>query len=536
MRVNEPVTQRERQYPDNFHLITTTSLDSRITAVNDHFLEVSGYQQEELLGEYHNLIRHPDMPRGAFKDLWSSIQNGESWKGLVKNRCKNGDHYWVDAFVTPIRKDGKIVEYQSVRTKPSRAQIERAEKVYRAWKGDCPPQAFQARQGLMKAKLLGLWAVLACVTPLLFWKSDAGLVALGVLETLLAASFGFLYYTLKPLMSLARKAGQDANAVMAYIYTGRQDEAAWIEFDQQKNQSVLRAISARMHSNAGDLSGCKTRAMEWVASSMTSIQSQQSDIQDITRAFEELARSVERVAELTLKTHESTEAAAGSGTDCRERMDKMTSALAILADDLKSANDNIASLSSKSDAIGVVLEVITDIAEQTNLLALNAAIEAARAGEAGRGFAVVADEVRALAQRTHLSTREIEDIIGALQSQTHEAVGVINRGVESCQTTIRMAEQASSALGSTLQDVDTIAAYSHEVAGATEQQSALSLQVERQAQKLLELCDAAVQSSESAQSESETLAGNVDQAHLLASHFLQMLCDKLLAGERAGVR
>lgn len=536
MRVNEPVTQREHQYPDNFHLITTTSLDSRITAVNNHFLEVSGYQNEELVGEYHNIIRHPDMPAGAFKDLWSTVQKGESWKGLVKNRCKNGDHYWVDAFVTPIRKDGKVVEYQSVRTKPTRAQVERAEKVYRTWKGERPPESYKARHGLLNAQLLLLWLILALAAPLLFWNSGAGLVSLGVFELLLAASFGFLYYKLTPLIKLASKTGQDASAIMAYIYTGRRDEAAWIEFDKQKSQSVLRAISARMHSNAGDLTGCKTRAMEWVASSMTSIQSQQSDIQDITRAFEELARSVERVAELTLKTHESTEAAAGSGTDCRERMDNMTSALANLADDLKSANENIASLSSKSDAIGVVLEVITDIAEQTNLLALNAAIEAARAGEAGRGFAVVADEVRALAQRTHLSTREIEDIIGGLQSETHQAVGVINCGVESCQTTIRIAEEASSALGSTLKDVDTIAAYSHEVAGATEQQSALSLQVERQAQRLLELCDSAVQSSESAQSESELLAGNVDQAHLLASHFLQMLCEKLLPGEHAGLR
>lgn len=536
MRVNEPVTQRERQYSDNFHLITTTSLDSRITAVNNHFLEVSGYQKEDLVGEYHNIIRHPDMPSGAFKDLWSTVQKGESWKGLVKNRCKNGDHYWVDAFVTPIRKDGKIVEYQSVRTKPSRVQVERAEKVYRAWTGDLPPRAYEARLGSLKVQLLLLWAILALAAPPLFWNSGASLVSLVILEALLTASFGFLYYKLQSIFRLADEAAKDANAVMVYIYTGSRDETAWIEFEKQKNLSVLRAISARMHSNAGDLSGCKTRAMEWVASSMTSIQSQQSDIQDITRAFEELARSVERVAELTLKTHESTEAAAGSGTDCRERMDNMTSALAVLADDLKSANENIASLSSKSDAIGVVLEVITDIAEQTNLLALNAAIEAARAGEAGRGFAVVADEVRALASRTHLSTREIENIIGGLQAETHQAVGVINRGVESCQTTIRMAEEASSALGSTLQDVDTIAAYSHEVAGATEQQSALSLQVERQAQRLLELCDSAVHSSESAQSESEILAGNVDQSHLLASHFLQMLCEKLLPREKANSR
>ncbi|MDI9244214.1 PAS domain-containing methyl-accepting chemotaxis protein [Marinobacter sp. CHS3-4] len=526
MRRNEPVTQREYEYPDHYHLITTTSLDSRITAVNREFSEVAGYAEEELIGQPHNVIRHPDMPPAAFENMWSTIQSGESWKGLVKNRCKNGDHYWVDAFVTPIRKNGKVVEYQSVRTRPSREQIERAEKVYSAWKTGQVPRRFLARGASITTRIGALYGVLALSLAALA-PAQLSMGFLLAAEAVLACVFAGLILLTRPLLRLARTTQSSAHPAMVYIYTGRRDEAGWIMFDRQKQDSILRAISARMHSNIGELHNRKERTVEWVSHSVSSIENQQSDINSITRAFEELAQSVTRVSELTTRTHDATVDARKSSGDCHQHMTSMNEALETLSDDLATANERIASLSSRSDDIGVVLEVISSIAEQTNLLALNAAIEAARAGEAGRGFAVVADEVRGLARRTHDSTKEIGDIIGSLQSETHAVVDVISRGAESCRATAALASEASNSLASTLGDIDVIASCSHEVAGATEQQSALSMQVERQTNRLLELGNASVQSGESARTESEHLGNNVDQAHLLTSHFLHMLCDKL---------
>ncbi|HAC28980.1 MAG TPA: chemotaxis protein, partial [Marinobacter hydrocarbonoclasticus] len=95
MRRNEPVTGHEREYPAHYHLITTTDLKGKITAANEEFAEVAGYSIDELVGQPHNLIRHPDMPPEAFANLWETIRKGDSWRGMVKNRCKNGDHYWV---------------------------------------------------------------------------------------------------------------------------------------------------------------------------------------------------------------------------------------------------------------------------------------------------------------------------------------------------------------------------------------------------------------------------------------------------------
>ncbi|MFQ3788078.1 PAS domain-containing protein, partial [Halomonas sp. A29] len=130
MRNNQPVTQREYKLDDRQLLITRTNLKGQITFANDAFVEVSGYSREELIGSPHNLIRHPDMPPEAFADLWQTIKLGDTWQGVVKNRCKNGDHYWVRATVTPIIEDGQCLGYTSVRTMVEPAAVEVAEHVY----------------------------------------------------------------------------------------------------------------------------------------------------------------------------------------------------------------------------------------------------------------------------------------------------------------------------------------------------------------------------------------------------------------------
>lgn len=105
-----------RLFAQEERLISTTDLDSYITYANPEFIDISGFTKDELLGSPHNLVRHPDMPKDAFKSLWGTIQSGKAWMGMVKNRCKNGDFYWVDAFVTPVMENGKVKGYQSVRT------------------------------------------------------------------------------------------------------------------------------------------------------------------------------------------------------------------------------------------------------------------------------------------------------------------------------------------------------------------------------------------------------------------------------------
>ena len=139
MKINMPVTNKEIELKDSSSIVSKTDLRGMITYINRDFLEISGFTEKELIGQSHNIVRHPEMPAAAFEDLWNTVKAGKPWNGLVKNRCKNGDHYWVEANVAPVRENGQVVGYMSVRSKVTRRQIDDIEPVYRRMmKGEMP--------------------------------------------------------------------------------------------------------------------------------------------------------------------------------------------------------------------------------------------------------------------------------------------------------------------------------------------------------------------------------------------------------------
>lgn len=115
MKKNLPITDNEVTFDSSVAITSTTDLKGALTYINKDFLDISGFTTEELIGQNHNIVRHPEMPSAAFEDLWATIKAGKTWMGLVKNRCENGDYYWVDAFVTPLAKNGEITGYESTR-------------------------------------------------------------------------------------------------------------------------------------------------------------------------------------------------------------------------------------------------------------------------------------------------------------------------------------------------------------------------------------------------------------------------------------
>ena len=170
MRLNEPVTDREIEMPEGQLLVSRTDTGGRITFVNRAFIAISGYAEDELIGQPHNLIRHPHMPPQAFADLWATVKAGRPWEGLVKNRTKSGDYYWVRANVTPVTEDGQVTGYISIRSKPSRAQIQAAEAAYarlrggdtslRVEEGDAIPAGLSHRLRVFGAAITGRLTVL----------------------------------------------------------------------------------------------------------------------------------------------------------------------------------------------------------------------------------------------------------------------------------------------------------------------------------------------------------------------------------------
>ncbi|MDP2097205.1 MAG: methyl-accepting chemotaxis protein [Methylobacter sp.] len=165
MKINMPVTNNELVLKKGQILVSRTDLMGRITYVNDAFVETSGFTREELIGAEHNIVRHPDMPSAAYEDLWKTLKQLRPWQGLVKNRCKNGDYYWVEANAMPLFKDGKVYEYLSVRHPPKRDLIPAADMLYK-----------KISAGEVKLNPTGLASVAKAISEIAITKKNAFVV------------------------------------------------------------------------------------------------------------------------------------------------------------------------------------------------------------------------------------------------------------------------------------------------------------------------------------------------------------------------
>ena len=519
MKINLPVTGRNVDIAQDANILSTTDLGSSITYANQDFIDVSGYSREELLGAPHNLLRHPDMPSAAFAHMWQTLKSGRSWMGMVKNRCKNGDHYWVSAYASPVTRDGVAVEYQSVRTRPDARRVMAAERVYA-----------RLRTGTRRIRpVLEMPLKLSLVTGAtcaLTWGAGVGLAsypwAVQVLGLAAVGAVGILGVNLllRPLRQLSERARQIAdNPVSQAIYTGRADELGQIEFAMQMLEAQVGAVVGRIGDASQRLSGHAAALVEQLDSSHSSTLGQQSQTDQVATAIHEMAASVAQVANHAQQASKAADQAGSETREGHQRVDESRDAVLRLSQELARATTVIHQLESHSGDISGVLEVIRAIAEQTNLLALNAAIEAARAGEQGRGFAVVADEVRGLAQRTQQSTNEIQRMISTLQGGARDAVMAMEQSSQHVEASVDHAQRAASALDGISQRVNQITAMSVQIATAVEEQSAVSEDINRNIVGIRNAGEATVTAGQQSQLSSGDVAALAEDLRRLAEEF-----------------
>ncbi len=468
-------TSHEVVFDETDHLISTTNPKGQITYANQKFCDVAGYSLDELVGHAHKIVRHPDMPKEAFNNLWSNIQSGEPWMGLVKNRCKNGSYYWVDAYVTPITHGTQTIEYQSVRTKPSRERVERAEEVYKALRAGNRPDLLKKKSLPMRWKAV-LSAIVSFLPFILSVFLTQSIVAKGVL-LLLAFVLLFLSFSLvfKPFEALvARSKSIVNNPLTQGIYMGRVDEISQLELAFKMLRSELRAIIGRVDDSSKNLVQTADASQKNGRDTMLNLNEQQEQTSSIASAVHQMSTTANDMASNTSKAAEETRDAKERALQGSDVVAETIQSIHRMASELQRIRTDITELESHSNEIGVVLDVISGIADQTNLLALNAAIEAARAGEQGRGFSVVADEVRALAKRTQEATIEIQNTIQKLQGKTQDTVSALEKGHEMANQCVDNAENANSSILHVSQSVSDISDMNHEIAVAVEQQASVS--------------------------------------------------------------
>lgn len=459
MRVNQPVTNQEYVIPDGVTLVSTTDLQSHITYCNPAFIAVSGYQHDELIGQPHNIVRHPDMPPEAFRDMWETLRSGSPWSALVKNRRKNGDHYWVMANATPIMSSGQAVGYMSVRTKPSREQVQAAEALYTrmrreseqglttvalhrgrlvstGWRG-----TLQRATRLTLGRAIALVSVGLAVGGLVIGEIGARLgtlahVAMGVplVGCALLAAWLLRRQTLVPLEGAIRF----ANTMAAGDLTSRLQASGAVEFADlakalnQLNVNLQAVVSDVRH----EVEGVQVASRQ-IASGNQDLSSrteaQASNLEQTAASMDQMNSTVAQSASTAGEAARLAERAAGVAREGNAAMGQVVSTM----DDI----------SRSSARIGEIIQVIDGISFQTNILALNAAVEAARAGEQGRGFAVVAAEVRSLAQRTLDAAKEIKGLIDESTSKVQRGSELVHSTGQTMASVVGAVEQVNALIG-----------------------------------------------------------------------------------------
>ena len=471
----------ERLLDKHSNILSLTQLDSTITYVNQEFEHISGFESQELLGNYHNVIRHQDMPKAAFADMWQHLQAGESWMGIVKNRCKDGSYYWVDAYASPVKVNGKTVEYQSVRRAPEPAVVERADKLYQALQTSQAPEKKlpKAPKLSMLQKQMGiLIASFAALDALHIW-ADANLF-LFLSGIIFAVALLLTWLNFRPLQEAVRRARDISDSSLAaHIYTGRTDEAGIIRLALTRLRGETAAVLGRINNFSDMLLEKQASVHQSVVSGEESLRGLSEDFNSIEKATDEMVAAVEQVTEATQEGTKITSDAFETMANGQRAISIAREAMDTVRNHISEANQELAQLKNDSEAISSVVEVIQEVAEQTNLLALNAAIEAARAGEQGRGFAVVADEVRSLATRTYKSTEDIISAIERVQVGSNNAYAKMELAVSAVERSHEEAINVDNAVNQVKQGLDTVHEHTVQTAAAMTQQYESAQQISR---------------------------------------------------------
>ena len=502
MKTNLPITRTEVPFPKGHYIVSRTDLKGAITYANDTFVAISGFTREELIGKNHNMVRHPEMPAAAFKWLWDTVKQGHPWRGFVKNRCKNGDYYWVNALVVPVMRNNEITGYMSVRTEATRQQIAETEAFYQklnAGAVSIPESSFWQKISL-KTKLnsIVIFILVNQLTASVLQQFGSSLGLSGqftgwVIQIFggasIAASIALLLMHKQVLEIIKRIVGRLDNIAQGEltdeIPLGRVDELGQLNNALITMQTHLKAMMAEI-SEAAELMNDSAAVLSVQMEQTRQVTGAQSDsVSCIAAAVEELVASVNEIADSAQAATQAVEASHVLLGEASGSMGDSQAATANVVKTVDGAGKTMNELSQSIQAIDRVSHVIRGIADQTNLLALNAAIEAARAGEAGRGFAVVADEVRKLAEQASKQTAEITASVQQIQHVTQQALNGMEAAGEQVAMTDAAMTTARAGLNSVAEHGEKVASISRHIAEGTRQQSAAGNEIASQVEGIV---------------------------------------------------
>jgi methyl-accepting chemotaxis protein/aerotaxis receptor len=452
-------------------LISVTDNNGQFTYVNEHYCNATGYSSSELLTKNIKQLTHTGMPSIVINELSNTLSKGFSWQGVMRITNQNNQDVWLDTFTTPQYENGQVVGYQSISKTADSALQKNANNTYNALNKQNKWATFEFTKNHKFLFLILLSIIAQAYIYLTLGLTVSVIAAISAITPILV-----FWSDIIPTAQRAQKMQNMFDSISRKIYFGK-GTASVFDFNFSMMKTKIKAILERTLDAATPIKAVMAKVTQGLNESRTALAEQKDGIEQLNTSMAQMQTSTTDIAQNTTVAASDLESTFAQCEQAQQDIYQTTSKIQSLAKSVESASSSADSLTQSANGVGELMEDIQSIADQTNLLALNAAIEAARAGEHGRGFAVVADEVRNLSSRTQDSAKEIHQRLTLMLNTIEQWVELMNKNKDEANFCVESAKTSHNKIDSVVERVQNISHAATQIATAAEEQSVVSNQI-----------------------------------------------------------